>query len=70
MEKIIEKEKAEKDKEKGKKVTKDKEIEEIQMEVNTLSTIDFKLSYDDFILGKHLWDSQFRIIHYYYYLQI
>jgi len=51
MEKILEKEKDEKDKEKGKKVVKDKAVEEIQMEVNTLSTIDFKLTYEDFILG-------------------
>ena len=51
MEKILEQEKADKDKEKGKKVVKDKAVEEIQMEVNTLSTIDFKLTYEDFILG-------------------
>ena len=50
VEKILEQEKAEKDKEKGNRVVKDKDVEEIQMEVNTLSTIDFKLSYEDFML--------------------
>ena len=55
MEKIMEKEKAakekDKEKEKRRKLSSDKAVEEIQYEINTLSTIDFKLSYDDFILG-------------------